>query len=98
MRHVGRPLRLDDLPMFASDKQIAEAVVGKDAAEKWLRERLPTLASKPGFPPIDAFHGGRPVKLVIRFYDEYLGTGAQASSAPRGVEDVSAWKPSKHRA
>lgn len=98
MSYVGRPLRLDDLPMFASDRQIAEAVVGKDASVKWLKERLPTLASKPGFPPIDAFHGGRPVKLVIRFYDEYLGTGAQVSSAPRGVEDVSAWKPSKHRA
>lgn len=84
--------------MFASDRQIAEAIVGKDAAEKWMRERLPTLASKPGFPPIDAFHGGRPVKLVARFYDEYLGTGVKTGSAPRGVEDVSAWKPSRRRA
>lgn len=98
MTGIRRPLRLDDLPMFASDRQIAEAIVGKDAAEKWLKERLPTLASKPGFPPIDAFHGGRPVKLVARFYDEYLGTGAQPGSTPRGVEDVSAWKRSKHRA
>lgn len=98
MRHTERPIRLDDLPLFASDQQIAEAIVGKDMAEKWIRERLPTLASKQGFPPIDAFHGGRPVKLVARFYDDYLGTGARSSSAPRGVEDVSAWKPSKHRA
>jgi hypothetical protein len=77
----------------------AEAgIVGKEKAEKWMRERLPTLANKPGFPPIDAFHGGRPVKLVARFYDEYLGTGAGSGSVPRGVEDVSAWKPSKRRA
>lgn len=98
MTTVVRPLRLDDLPLFASDQQIAEAIVGKDAAEKWLKERLPALASKPGFPPIDAFHGGRPVKLVARFYDEYLGGGAGCGSASRGVEDVSAWKPSKRRA
>ncbi|RUM95593.1 hypothetical protein EET67_22450 [Pseudaminobacter arsenicus] len=98
MKATDRPLRLDDLPMFASDRQIAEAIVGKDEAEKWMRERLPTLASKPGFPPIDAFHGGRPVRLVARFYDEYLGGSAGSGSAPRGVEDVSAWKPSRRRA
>lgn len=98
MSNVARPIRLDDLPMFASDQQIAEAIVGKDAAKKWLDERLPTLASKPGFPPIDAFHGGRPVKLVARFYDEYLGGGTSPGSAPRGIEDVSAWKRSKRPA
>ncbi|KQZ20309.1 hypothetical protein ASD50_21700 [Mesorhizobium sp. Root552] len=97
MKRPDLPLRLDDLPMFATDQQIAEAIVGKDMAEKWMRERLPTLASKPGFPPIDAFHGGRPVKLVARFYDEYLGGNDRSAAAPRGVEDVNAWKPSKHR-
>jgi hypothetical protein len=89
---------LDELPMFATDRQIAEAIVGKDAAEKWMRERLPTLASKPGFPKIDEFHGGRPVKLIAKFYDDYLGTAIRAPSVARGVEDVSAWKPSKRRA
>ncbi|MBL8578123.1 MAG: hypothetical protein JNK47_12925 [Mesorhizobium sp.] len=83
--------------MFASDRQIAEAIVGKHDAEKWMRERLPTLASKAGFPKVDDFHGGRPVALVKRFYDEYLGAGAAKGSAPRGVEDVSAWKPSRLR-
>lgn len=97
-RDAGLPIRLDDLPMFATDRQIAEAIVGKDAAEKWMRERLPTLASKPGFPPIDTFHGGRPVRLIAKFYDDYLGTATGGVVAPRGVEDVSAWKPSKRRA
>jgi len=97
-RPANQPLRLDDLPMFATDRQIAEAIVGKDKAEKWMRERLPTLASKPGFPPIDPFHGGRPVKLVARFYDEYLGVGKSGAPGPRGVEDVRAWKPSRRRA
>lgn len=89
---------LDELPMFATDRQIAEAIVGKDAAEKWMRERLPTLAGKPGFPKIDEFHGGRPVKLVARFYDDYLETARTSPAPARGIEDASAWKPSKRRA
>jgi hypothetical protein len=97
-RPAELPVRLDDLPMFATDQQLAEAIVGKDAAENWLRDRLPTLASKAGFPAIDAFHGGRPVKLVARFYDEYLGTTRSGATAPRGQQDVSAWKQSKRRA
>lgn len=98
MKAAPASITLDDLPMFATDRQIAEAIVGKDAAENWMRDRLPTLASKPGFPPIDAFHGGRPVKLVARFYDEYLGLGSPTGSATRGKMDVEAWKPSRRRA
>ncbi|PWJ93603.1 hypothetical protein C8D77_101282 [Mesorhizobium loti] len=95
------PLRLDDLPMFASDIEIAEAIVGRDNAEKWMRERLPALANKPGFPAIDEFHGGRPVKHVIRFYEKWLGTDASNATAPPGKADPGQWKTksrSKHPA
>ncbi|BCH22317.1 hypothetical protein MesoLjLb_21020 [Mesorhizobium sp. L-8-3] len=44
MKHAGLNVTLDDLPMLASDRQIAEAIVSKEIAEKWLRQRLPTLA------------------------------------------------------
>lgn len=98
MKRSDLPVRLDDLPMFASDQQIAEAIVGKHAAEKWLRERLPTLASKPGFPPIDPFHGGRAVPLVKLFYSNYLGVPAGRTGQPDGQEDESAWRKSKRRA
>lgn len=92
------PLTLDDLSMFATDREIAEAIVGREKADQWLRERLPTLASKAGFPKIDDFHGGRPVKLVAKFYDEYLGVGTGILPPPRATVDPSAWKPSKRRA
>jgi hypothetical protein len=98
LKHAERPLTLDELPLFATDRQIAEAIVGKDAAEKWMRERLPTLASKPGFPKIDEFHGGRPVRLVAKFYDAYLGAGSTIPSAPRGIADPTKWKRSKLQA
>lgn len=86
------PLRLEDLPMFATDRQIAEAIVGRDNAERWMRERLPTLSGKPGFPAIDEFHGGRPVDLVRRFYESYLGTAQSAATAPPTRADASQWK------
>lgn len=85
-------LRLEDLPMFASDLEIAEAIVGKKFAAKWAKERLPTLAGKPGFPSIDEFHGGRAVALVARFYESYLGTASSATTPPPGRADPSQWK------
>lgn len=75
------------LPLFADDKAIAEAIVGKGSAAKWVKERLPTLAARPGFPAVDAFHGGRPVPLVRMFYRSYLGiTATGATGMPDGGE------------
>lgn len=88
-------MTLDDLPMFATDREIAEAIVGKKRAEAWIRERLPTLERKPGFPPVDPVHGGRPVKLVARYYDVYLGITEARTAAVRGQEDRSAWRRSR---
>lgn len=70
------------LPLFAGDKEIAEAIVGKANAPKWIKEKLPTLATRPGFPPVDPFHGGRPVQLVRMFYQAYLGITASTVGMP----------------
>lgn len=94
---TSSPTTLDNLPMFAKDRDIAEALVGRRDAEKWMKERLPTLALKPGFPAIDAFHGGRPVPLVKRFYENYLGMPADSKGKPDGKEDDSAWNNRRRR-
>lgn len=98
MRRSDLPVRLDDLPMFATDQQIAEAIVGKDKAEKWMRERLPTLANKPGFPAIDPFHGGRAVALVKLFYANYLNLPENGRGIPDGRGQEGEWKSQKRRA
>lgn len=82
---------LDRLPMFASDRDIAEALVGKAGAKRWL-DRLPTLEKLPGFPQVDAVHGGRAVPLVRLFYSNYLRLPAEMKGMPDGEEDASAWK------
>ncbi|ESX86959.1 hypothetical protein X755_29555 [Mesorhizobium sp. LNJC405B00] len=84
--------QLDNLPLFASDMEIAIAIVGKKRAKKWKETRLPTLEGKAGFPPIDPFHEGRPVPLVKRFYESYLGLSARGGLRPDGAENPEVWK------
>lgn len=78
--------QLDCLPSFASDEDLAVAIVGNKAAKKWQVERLPTLAGKTGFPPVDDFHGGRSVPLVIRFYESYLASSRDGNQAAPAVK------------
>jgi hypothetical protein len=64
MKHAGLNFTLDDLPMLASDRQIAEAIAGKEIAEKWLRQRLPTLAGARSASVRD--HGRRRGRSIYR--------------------------------
>jgi len=84
---------LDKLPMFASDREIAEAIAGKRNASKWL-EKLPVLETKLGFPKVDDFHGGRPVPLVRLFYINYLRLPRDMKGTPDGEDDEASWNRS----
>lgn len=88
---------LNDLPMFATDQQLAVAIVGKARATMWVRTVIPQLERK-GFPRVDPLHDGRPVPLVRRFYDGYFGITAGFNvAAPDGQEDWGKWKKSKQK-
>lgn len=82
---------LSALPLFATDREIAIAVVGKERASMYVKAVIPTLERK-GFPRIDPLHDGRPVLLVRRFYDGYLGITADFQVArPDGGENLGVW-------
>ncbi|KQR77547.1 hypothetical protein [Rhizobium sp. Leaf341] len=82
---------LASLPMFATDKQIAVAIVGKERADLYVKTVIPQLMRK-GFPHIDPLHDGRPVPLVRKFYDGYFGiTAGFAATAPDGEERLGQW-------
>lgn len=66
---------LSALPLFAADQQLAVAIVGKERAAMWIKSVVPQLERK-GFPRVDPLHDGRPVPLVVKFYDAYLGVTA----------------------
>ncbi|MEO4000284.1 hypothetical protein [Mesorhizobium sp. CAU 1732] len=79
---------LDKLPMFATDQEIAVAIVGKERAAYYRQAIIPTLEPK-GFPSKDALHGGRPVPQVKQFYALYFGiTSGFALAKPDGPERV----------
>ncbi|WP_180375635.1 hypothetical protein [Mesorhizobium sp. 8] len=79
---------LEKLPLFATDLEIAIAIVGKQNASRWKREVLPVLEHR-GFPKFDALHGGRPVIKVAKFYESYMGaTGPGINAVPDGEEKV----------
>jgi hypothetical protein len=86
---------LDALPLFASDQEIALAIVGKAKAQYWLKAVLPTLERR-GFPAEDPLHTGRAVPLVRKFYEDYFGlTAGFAMAKPDGEEKE--WTPKRQR-
>lgn len=92
----GLPFKaLDSLPLFASDKEIAAAVVGRAKASYWITAVLPELVRR-GFPAVDPLHEGRAVPLVRKFYEGYFGiTAGYAMAKPSGEEKV--WQPKRQR-
>lgn len=90
---------LDNLPLFATDKELAVAIVGPKRAAEWLRDKFPTISMKQGFPPVDSFHGGRATVKVAAFYDEYIGkVGPNVNFAPDGGDSVVEWPRARRRA
>jgi hypothetical protein len=88
---------LDKLPLFASDTEIAAAVVGQAGADYYRKAIIPAL-ERSGFPGVDPLHNGRPVPLVKRFYAAYLGITAGITVAkPDGEERFGAWRRRKPR-
>lgn len=86
---------LDKLPLFASDMEIAAAIVGRGRAEYWCRAILPALEQR-GFPAIDPLHKARPVPLVKQYFAIYFGIAAGFTLAkPPGEEKV--WIPKRQR-
>lgn len=87
---------LGKLPLFATDREIAIAIVGKERAAMFVKAVIPQLERK-GFPRIDPLHDGRPVPLVRKFYDGYFGiTAGFAAVAPDSEERLGEWKTLQH--
>ncbi len=87
-----RRTRLDDLPLYATDVEIGQAVVGHSRAAAWARDYLPRLANQPGFPVFDQAHGGRYVPAVRVFYDQRNGIGSAPLAVRDSAEDTSGWR------
>lgn len=90
---------LSKLPMFATDQEIAVAIVGKAKAADWRRGALILLEAR-GFPKVDALHGGRPVPLVRKWYSQYMALDASyvLQTLEPAKENPESWTRSKRQA
>ncbi|WP_200911787.1 hypothetical protein [Mesorhizobium sp. 1M-11] len=80
---------LEKLPLFATDKELAVAIVGPKRAAEWLRTMFPRISTLQGFPKFDSAHSGWPVIKVAKFYEGYIGaTGPGINAVPDGKEKV----------
>lgn len=82
-------LRWDDLPLFASDEQIGQALLGAERACEFSGRA--TLLEIDGFPKIDARWGGRYTPAVRRWFDREYGLAEGNPRPPGGVERPDAW-------
>ncbi|SDB14893.1 hypothetical protein SAMN03159422_00252 [Agrobacterium fabrum] len=88
---------INKLPLFATDRELAVAIVGKARASMWMKTVVPQLERK-GFPKLDPLHDGRPVPLVKKFYEGYFGiTAGFTAASPDGEERLGQWKKSARR-
>jgi len=89
---------LDNLPLFAEDKDLGEAFLGKKRASEW--KALASVCERHGLPKIDPYWGGRYVPAIKAFLDNQYGLGNAHPSAPDGLEDEDSWNrhDQRHRA
>lgn len=88
---------LDQLPLFASDDEIAQAVVGPKRAKAWIKDHLPALEKLPGFPPCEVSHGGRYTPAVKAFYDRRYNLDRAGVPGIDGDEDLQSWRDRRGR-
>jgi hypothetical protein len=84
-----KPVRLDDLPLFADDKSLGAAVLGPERAGEF--HAFATLLERNGFPKIDLRWGGRYVPAVKAWFDHDYGLIPNKPQASNGIERPDAW-------
>src|SRR5256885_2012925 len=75
-----RPLTIGDLPLFATDEQIGEAVLGWERRKEFATKA--TYLEARGMPKISHFWGGRHVRGVVEFIDRDNAELAETSLTP----------------
>jgi hypothetical protein len=78
-----RNATLSALPLYATDEELAQAILGKRAND-W--PMLLALYEPRGFPKISPLTGGRYVPAVLQFFDAKEGVGGNLIPATDGAE------------
>jgi hypothetical protein len=77
-------LTWDRLPLFATDEEIGEAVLGRDPKREFAD--MAQLHERDGMPKICPVFGGRYVPAVKACFDAQYGLSAAVPFDPNGIE------------
>ena len=89
-------MNLADLPLFATDKELAEVFLGK-RAYLW-PQIVAHYEGRCGMPAVDSLFGGRYVPAVVKFFDALNGITGSTFPSQDGKENPwPAQNPRKHR-
>ena len=92
MTRRAAPLLVDRLPLYATDRELAPAILGERAAE-W-QSRIRFFEFK-GLPKVNALMGGRYVPAVLAFFDRFE---SDRVSLPDGNGGEKSWtQPASRR-
>lgn len=88
---------LEDLPLFADDDAIGQALLGALRAREW--KDIAPLYERQGFPRIDPIMGGRYVPAVRAFFDRQHGLLVLPGPIKRadGIERPEGWNAPKSK-
>ena len=86
----GRGILIEQLPLFASDREIGAALLGFERACEW--KALAPLYEPKGFPKIDPIIGGRYVPAIKAFFDKQYELGSIIPTASDGTDRPETWK------
>ena len=86
---------LDQLPAFASEDDLATALMGTGNITVF-RQIVPLLERR-GFPIIDGLMGGRYTPAVRKFFDHnYRIDDGQVAAAPHAPAELGSWHSKKN--
>ncbi|MCX7298083.1 MAG: hypothetical protein NTU64_14715 [Hyphomicrobiales bacterium] len=86
----GCGIPIEQLPLFASDREIGAALLGFERACEW--KALAPLYERKGFPKIDSIMGGRYVPAIKAFFDNQYGLGSIIPTTSDGTDRPETWK------
>ena len=90
----GSPITLADLPLFASDEQLGEAVLGFERRHQF--RALAEVHELSGVPKVHPAWGGRYVPAVKQYLDSLHGLAPAVPLAPNGREGTFHVERKKH--
>jgi len=87
-------LRVDELALYATEAELAKAILGKRARD-W--KMIVSIYERRGFPRINTLMCGRNTRKVLEFFDKLDDGETTSAPKPDPDEEMKKWRARKPR-